>query len=242
LAIIAILAALLLPSLAAAKEKGRRAVCVSNLRQLGIAIHTYSHDHDGTIPFGPKAPPFTSPASFYPSTGAPTSLLSLQNGSPVALGLLLDSYLAGQREVVFCPGSDQPLDTEAELEKIGTYQAQSSYYYRHAGNTQLFDNPNDPFRAGNLRLSNLGLNRAGIPIRALVIDSQFLSPPELEAFNIKPRTHHRQTTANALYADGHVSALPNRSGRFTVDLRDFSQIRDAFNKILTVLEEADSAD
>jgi len=85
--IIAILASLLLPALAHAKERGRRTVCLSNLRQLGMAIHTYAADNDGNIPYGPKAPLFTNPGDFYPSTGAPTSLLSLQSGAPVGLGL-----------------------------------------------------------------------------------------------------------------------------------------------------------
>src|SRR5439155_23066045 len=87
IAIIAILAALLLPSLVSAKGKALRAVCLSNLRQVGFATHGYAADFDGKIPYGPKAPPFTSPSDFYPSTGAPTSLLSLRTGEPVGLGL-----------------------------------------------------------------------------------------------------------------------------------------------------------
>lgn len=94
IATIAILAGLLLPALASAREKGRKAACISNLRQIGIAIMAYAGDNNGKIPYGPKAPPFTSPASFYPSTGAPTSLLSLQTGTPVALGLMLKDQLA----------------------------------------------------------------------------------------------------------------------------------------------------
>src|SRR4051794_6422208 len=71
ISILVILMALLLPALASAREKGRKAVCLSNLRQAGIATQTYASDSEGKIPYGPKAPPFTSPADFYPSTGAP---------------------------------------------------------------------------------------------------------------------------------------------------------------------------
>ena len=79
IAIIAVLAALLLPALASARDQGRKAACLSNLRQIGIGLINYATDNDGKIPFGPKAPPFTNPADFYPSTGAPTSLISLQS-------------------------------------------------------------------------------------------------------------------------------------------------------------------
>jgi type II secretory pathway pseudopilin PulG len=46
IAIIAILASLLLPSLARAKEQARRAHCISNLRQWGIAMTLYAQDHN----------------------------------------------------------------------------------------------------------------------------------------------------------------------------------------------------
>ena len=49
IAIIAILAALLLPSLARAKEKGRQAACFSNLRQVAIAARLYMSDYDGGL-------------------------------------------------------------------------------------------------------------------------------------------------------------------------------------------------
>ena len=240
IAIIAVLAALLLPALASARDQGRKAACLSNLRQIGIGLINYATDNDGKIPFGPKAPPFTNPADFYPSTGAPTSLISLQSGAPVGLGLMLAQQLAGQPKVLFCPGSDQPMDASAELARVGTSQAQSSYYYRHAGNTRLYDSPGSQPMPDNIQFDRLGNNRNGVPIRALALDTLFLCPPDLAPFNVKPRTHHRQRFADILFSDGHVVSRPNADGGLTVDLQNYAEIRSAFDKILKVLEQADT--
>jgi prepilin-type N-terminal cleavage/methylation domain-containing protein/prepilin-type processing-associated H-X9-DG protein len=239
IAIISILAALLLPALSSGRDAGRKAQCLSNLRQIGIAIQTYAADNDGTIPFGPKAPPFINAADFYPSTGAPTSLISLQGGAPVGLGLLLQQHLCGQPKVLFCPGRDQAVDAAAELAKVGVSQAQCSYYYRHAGNTQLFDGPS-PAAPEHIKLDHLGNNRNGLPIRAFAIDTIFLCPPDLAAFNVKPSTNHRQRFADTLFWDGHVVSRANTDGRFTVDLSNYADIRNGFDKILKVLEQADT--
>jgi prepilin-type N-terminal cleavage/methylation domain-containing protein/prepilin-type processing-associated H-X9-DG protein len=50
IAIIAILASLLLPSLNRAKEIGRTTVCGSNVRQIGMAASMYSVDNKGELP------------------------------------------------------------------------------------------------------------------------------------------------------------------------------------------------
>ena len=56
IAIIAILAALLLPALARAKAKAQRINCVSNYKQVGMAVQMWTDDNDGWLPPGPDAP------------------------------------------------------------------------------------------------------------------------------------------------------------------------------------------
>ena len=50
IAIIAILAALLLPALSRAKQKGQQAVCLSNLKQIGLAFQMYLNDSNDHFP------------------------------------------------------------------------------------------------------------------------------------------------------------------------------------------------
>jgi prepilin-type N-terminal cleavage/methylation domain-containing protein len=51
IAIIAILAGLLLPALSKAKARAERIACVSNLRQIGVALRMWGDDHIGRFPW-----------------------------------------------------------------------------------------------------------------------------------------------------------------------------------------------
>jgi prepilin-type N-terminal cleavage/methylation domain-containing protein len=50
IAIIGILAALLLPALASAKERARRIQCLNNLKQVGTSLHLYAEDYHDLLP------------------------------------------------------------------------------------------------------------------------------------------------------------------------------------------------
>jgi len=68
IAIIAILAAMLLPALARAREQARRGVCISNLKQIGLALKMYAQDFDENFPDSSGAA--TDPGT----TGTPAGL------------------------------------------------------------------------------------------------------------------------------------------------------------------------
>lgn len=239
IAIIGLLGALLVPALASAVGFAHQTACQNNLHHVGLAIHNYASHNNGAIPFGPKAPPMMTAADFYPSTGAPTSLISLMNGKPVGLGLLLQYDLAQEPKVLFCPGSDQSMSADNELANVGHHQAQCSYYYRHASVDRQYDSGPNVMSPDHIQLENLGLNRNGKPIRALVMDTQFLVPSGFQSFGITSRTHHLRRCTNVLFADGHVAALDNTDGRLTVNLDNYQALTHAFDTILAVMEVAD---
>jgi prepilin-type N-terminal cleavage/methylation domain-containing protein/prepilin-type processing-associated H-X9-DG protein len=56
ISIIGILAGLLLPVLSRAKGKALDVKCISNLKQLGIALTIYADDHQGKLPFAERRP------------------------------------------------------------------------------------------------------------------------------------------------------------------------------------------
>jgi len=68
IAIIAILAAILFPVFAQAREKARGATCQSNLKQIGLAIQMYSLDYDGGMVDYERPTPVPMPDPRLPST------------------------------------------------------------------------------------------------------------------------------------------------------------------------------
>jgi len=100
IAIIAILAAMLLPALAAAKEKGKRAQCTNNLHQLGLALFTYAADNADVLP---QSLGLTANGGPDPSLGQalwdlPKSMADLIANS---VGQSNNMY----RKIFYCPGA-----------------------------------------------------------------------------------------------------------------------------------------
>ncbi len=90
IAIIAILAGMLLPALARAQEKGRQTACVSEVRQLSLAMTMYVDDHGGRYP--PRMPD-PEPGPAYPCKPCRTV-----DWRPYPL-----PYLGGNTNVFACP-------------------------------------------------------------------------------------------------------------------------------------------
>ena len=72
IAIIAILAAMLLPALSRAREKARQAVCINNLKQLGLAMEMYLLDYDEWFPYRMDGAGENTPGGrYYVTAGGP---------------------------------------------------------------------------------------------------------------------------------------------------------------------------
>ena len=93
IAIIAILAAMLLPVLAASREKGRRANCANNLRQIGLFLQIYANDNHDNLP------------SMRDPTGTANALWDIPYGVADAFSGGSGGSTNSFRTLFYCPGS-----------------------------------------------------------------------------------------------------------------------------------------
>ena len=98
IAIIAILAGLLLPALAAAREKARRTACLNNLNQVSKAMESYTSDYKQYFPswvaWGERASVFHNPADNDPWLNtSPTTSYFHQTDAVTERGVYKDRKL-----------------------------------------------------------------------------------------------------------------------------------------------------
>jgi len=93
IAIIAILAAILFPVFARAREKARQSSCLSNMKQIGLAVLMYAQDYDERIPLQ------------YHNSGGEPALTLTQPGGRSVWYVYIEPYLKN-RQILECPSSE----------------------------------------------------------------------------------------------------------------------------------------
>lgn len=99
IAIIAILAAILFPVFAKAREKANTASCQSNLKQIGLSVAMYAQDYDETLPI------FKADVN---ATGPATAFITIAGQSSGTYWIsLLTPYIKND-QIWFCPSTKKP--------------------------------------------------------------------------------------------------------------------------------------
>ena len=101
--IITVLIALLLPALTKAQEAGRRASCLSNLRQIHQTFTIYALEHKDQVPLGHRSLSKQFNSMVYSATTATTP-----PGRWVLFGLLCDTKYLTNPAVLYCPSENNP--------------------------------------------------------------------------------------------------------------------------------------
>ncbi|MCM8806019.1 MAG: DUF1559 domain-containing protein [Candidatus Omnitrophica bacterium] len=194
IAIIAILAAMLLPVLSRARENARRGVCMSNLKQIGLALKMYAQDWD----------------EFYPYVSGGTSG---ETGHAFCLlyGRLRDTttkltvnYLKNTG-VLVCPSSN---DTVYTVDPEDLSQPFSPLFTRGAGNCSY--------------AYAWGLDEKTLPESAVVCDKVYGEGDHaLWSWTVQvtdANDNHGKDGVNVLYVGGNVKwAAANTSGYLSAD-------------------------
>jgi prepilin-type N-terminal cleavage/methylation domain-containing protein len=122
IAIIAMLAALLLPALNRAKESGKRVACLSNLKQIGIALSLYTDVNANRLP---------SAISYgaIPGPNAEVNSANVVQFTDMYAGVPKDLKLPNPR-VFWCPSDRFNYPTNKPNGTMDTTNSFSSYRYR----------------------------------------------------------------------------------------------------------------
>ena len=193
IAIIAILAAILFPAFARARENARRASCQSNLKQIGLGILQYSQDFDEKYPTMYSHP--GGVLTYWPVTVQPY-LKSTQLFDCPSMPGHWDGT-AGNSEY---GGSSQPLTSGF----VGVRTGLNRHLFELAESTSSSDWTSPP--------KVVALSGIGKPAETVMIVDTFRSagsiPEGGTAYNSDNYPAYRHLdTSNVLFIDGHVKAM-----------------------------------
>lgn len=209
IAIIAVLAAILLPVFAQAKESAKRAACLSNMRQVGIAFGLYGNDVDDRFP-DRRDLKGSLPGGYRPWTGWPAS--DPRSGWAA---VLLRPYGAGA-EMHSCPSALPRFAGEARVAQAAEHGLATMWMWR-------FDRADEPVPLDNLwgkspEQAVQDLRAAGDPIIGtpegladveLAVDPYFPRTIPSVPDELKGATTH-PGGRNRLFADGHARYFRDR--------------------------------
>lgn len=194
IAIIAILAAILFPVFARARESARRSTCASNLKQLGVAVAMYSQDYDERFPYGHN----------WGGTSAAVDKDYL-NGNRYQL----NAYVKNER-VWHCPDDavwDNKNETAQYFTSYGTeFDAWYDTYYwdPKTGGDQSSPCPGGPCNAALRGVSQAAVEHPSE--KGMMFDQLGWHVGDADVLVRDPKTHVVIDGArrHVLYVDGHV--------------------------------------
>jgi len=98
ISVISLLIAILLPSLGRAKEQARRAICLSNLKEVHKAFYSYAQDNNGIVPIGYRSYSEQLNSMVYSGTAMKF----------VLFGLLYQANFIKEPRIFYCPTESNP--------------------------------------------------------------------------------------------------------------------------------------
>ncbi|MBI4663100.1 MAG: type II secretion system protein [Verrucomicrobia bacterium] len=182
IAIIGLLASLLFPALGKAKAKAYNAVCVNNLRQLGIATRLYSEDNNERLPSAEILP---------------TNPIDPQNPLPRICDVLA-SYVGRSAGT----NTNSVTVFKCPVDKVGRFASEGSSY---EWNGELNGHRLDETRTANMHLKLVSEGQVVQNTNWVVSFPPGTTPLLLdyEEFHRRPP----KSGKNVVFMDGHVAPL-----------------------------------